>query len=75
MSAADPSLLPGTPPPVLQAVWDALSRQERAALREHLLGGTSADWLATVLTGSGWRVGATTIKTYRRALRQAGVQV
>lgn len=36
------------------------------ALVEHLLGGTSAEWLAKTLTSNGHRIGATTIKSYRR---------
>lgn len=37
----------------------------------HLIGGTSADWLAETLTEAGLPIGPTTIKAYRRKLRAA----
>jgi hypothetical protein len=42
-------------------------------LVEHLLGGTSADWLAETLTEHGAPVGATTIKAYRRRIAERSV--
>ncbi|QDP44247.1 hypothetical protein KGG70_gp37 [Streptomyces phage Celia] len=65
--------LPGSPGPSLEAIWGALSEAERDALRPHLLGDTSADWLSAVLKKYGREVSASTIRTYRRALRQSGV--
>lgn len=67
---ADDLALPGTPPPVLSSVWEALSPPERRAFRPHLLGGTSADWLQSVLMGAGFNLSATTIKKYRRSLNE-----
>lgn len=75
MSAADgpePAPLPGEPPARLQAVYEALAPSAMESLRVHLMGGTSADTLADVLTRHGYPIGATTIKTYRRKMRQAG---
>lgn len=60
--------LPGVPPPSLKAVWGLLSPFSRTALRAHLLGGTSADWLADTLCSEGLQVSATTIRKYRRSL-------
>ncbi|XVS66052.1 hypothetical protein ACQPYE_08365 [Actinosynnema sp. CA-299493] len=65
--------LPGTPGPTLTALWDGLSPDQRAALRPHLLGDTSADWLASLLREHGLSVSASTIRSYRRAIRQKGV--
>ncbi|GAA0967299.1 hypothetical protein [Actinocorallia libanotica] len=62
--------LPGAPGPSLLAIWGALSPSEREALAPHLVGETSADWLANLLRKYGHDVSATTIRTYRRALRQ-----
>ena len=42
------------------------------ALTKHLLGGTPADKLARDLTESGWPIGATAIKDYRRMARENG---
>ncbi|MCX2949965.1 hypothetical protein [Lentzea sp. NEAU-D7] len=64
--------LPGTPGPTLAALWDGLTSDQRAALRPHLLGTTSADWLTTVLREHGLTVSASTIRNYRRATRQEG---
>lgn len=66
----DDLLLPGAPPPLLAAVWEALTAEERAALLPHLLGPTSAEWLAGTLNGCGFSISATTIRTYRRSLRE-----
>lgn len=68
MSPAQGSTLPGTPGPSLVALWGSLSPQEQDALRAHLLGGTSAEWVAATLRSVGKQISATTIKVYRRAL-------
>ncbi|MGL5852629.1 MAG: hypothetical protein ACRCZD_17760 [Phycicoccus sp.] len=39
-------------------------------LIEHLLGGTSADWLAETMTEHGARVGPTSIKNWRISARE-----
>jgi hypothetical protein len=62
--------LPGTPPPALTAFYDRLSPALQGALKSHLLGGTSAEWLAKTLTEEGFRISATTIRTYRRNLKE-----
>jgi hypothetical protein len=67
------STLPGSPGPTLQGVWGALTDAERKALAPHLLGDTSADWLADVLKQHDHTISASSIRTYRRALRQIGV--
>lgn len=68
--------LPGYAPGRIRAVFDALETEEKQeAFLRHLLGGTSAEWLADTLTLAGYPLGQTTIKSYRRALREAGVQV
>lgn len=69
MSAAEELTLPGTPGPTLAVIWEALSPQERAALRAHLLGDTSAEWLAATLTKFEHRISASSIRTYRRSLK------
>lgn len=69
------SALPGKPGQTLARVWSELSDAQRDALLPHVIGGTSAEWLALELTNAGHRIGATSIKVYRRALREAGVQV
>lgn len=70
MSTADPLTLPGTPGPTLARVWGDLTAQERTLLRAHLLSGTSAEWLADTLCGFGYTISATTIRTYRRSLKE-----
>ncbi|MFD7738084.1 hypothetical protein [Kitasatospora sp. NPDC059800] len=62
--------LPGKPGPRLQAIWDALSAPEREALLRHLLQDTVADDLVWMLGRHGHHVSASTIRTYRRRLRQ-----
>lgn len=50
-------------------VLEEIQRQRPTAydpVVEHLLGGTSAEWLAKTLSQNGHRIGATTIKSYRR---------
>jgi hypothetical protein len=37
------------------------------------MGDTSAEWLAQVIRDEGWQMSASTIRTYRRSLRQIGV--
>ena len=64
--------LPGTPGRRLRAAYDAMTEVTRAAFRPHLLGDTSAEYLAGWLTRHGTPVSASTIRTYRRSLRQAG---
>ena len=54
-------------PPKLQSALSALSPQRRAAFLDHLVGGTSADYLSDWLKRAGQPVGATTIKQARRA--------
>ena len=68
MTAQSIQNLPGNVPPVLV---DALSRHDaerRAAFINHLLGGTSAEYLSDWLSRAGTPVGATTVKRYRRSL-------
>lgn len=60
--------LPGTPPPTLGALWEALSGDVKAAALPHLLGDSSADWLARTFTKAGHPISASTIRTYRRSL-------
>ena len=64
--------LPGTPGPTLEGVWQGMDEVTRSAFLSHLLGGTSADWLAGVLKKHGHQVSATTIKTYRQSLKTEG---
>lgn len=64
--------LPGNPGRRLRAAYDAMTEMIRAAFRPHLLGDTSADYLADWLTRHGTPVSASTIRTYRRTVRQAG---
>lgn len=71
LSASQALDLPGTPPPALRRSYGALTGSQRAAVRPHLLGGTSADYLADWFRRAGAPVGATTLKTYRRSLKGA----
>lgn len=66
------SALPGEPGPTLRAIWERLTEGERYALAKHLLGETPADWLSITLRKFGHDVSASTIRTYRRAIRQEG---
>jgi len=61
--------LPGRPGPKLAAAWTAMDAAKQAAFRPHLLGTTSAEYLAGWLTRAGTPVSTTTIRTYRRSLR------
>ncbi|GGU77383.1 hypothetical protein GCM10010211_49130 [Streptomyces albospinus] len=65
-----PRPLPGTPGPRLQAIWEALDEREREAFERHLLQDTAAEDLVWILSRFGHRVSASTIRTYRRRLRQ-----
>lgn len=60
--------LPGSLPPVLADALGKHDAERRQAFTNHLLGGTSAEYLSNWLTRAGTPVGATTIKTYRRSL-------
>jgi hypothetical protein len=60
--------LPGKPGDKLTAAWAAMSLPERDAFYPHLLGDTSAEWLADLLTRHGEPVSASTIRSYRRSL-------
>ncbi|MFD7259294.1 hypothetical protein [Streptomyces sp. NPDC059874] len=64
--------LPGDPGPTLHDIYAAMTEAEQGAFAPHLLGETSADWLSSTLRRAGHDVSATTIRTYRRALRQEG---
>ncbi|MFI7315503.1 hypothetical protein [Streptomyces venezuelae] len=62
--------LPGRPGPRLQAIWAALDKAEREAFERHLMNDTAAEDLVWILDRYGHRVSASTIRTYRRRLRQ-----
>jgi hypothetical protein len=53
----------------LAEILAALEPRGREALKLHLLGDTSADWLARILTDEGYPISATSIRTYRQALK------
>lgn len=55
----------------LKEVLESLPQPYADAALNHLNGGTSAEWLASVLTDAGYPIGATTIKQYRRKMRAA----
>jgi hypothetical protein len=65
--------LPGTVPAKLAEIYNALPIAERGALEEHLFGGTSAARLSDVLTRHGHQIGKTTIKVYRKNLKEIGL--
>lgn len=69
VEGCEASGLPGCVSPTLQAVYDALSPTGRQAFKAHLLGGTSADWLAAAMRDGGHRLSATSIRVYRRSLQ------
>lgn len=54
----------------LAEVWDEIPGSAREPLKEHLLGGTSAEWIAQTLTSEGHPIGASTIRTWRRNTRE-----
>ena len=61
--------LPVKPRGKLAAVFDEVSPEAGEVLRKHLLGGTSAEWLAQALQGEVKDPpSATAIRTYRRQL-------
>lgn len=60
--------LPGIPGPAIASIWGHLTASERRALKPHLLGSTSAEWLSRTLSAFGHAVSATTIRTYRRSV-------
>ena len=60
--------MPGEVPPVLVEALHKHDAERRAAFINHLLGGTSADYLSGWLKRAGTPVGATTIKSYRRSI-------
>lgn len=64
--------LPGgiTPPRALQAAYEALSPETRALLTERLASDLSAEWLADTLTTAGFKISASSIRTYRRRTRR-----
>lgn len=57
-----------TCPPVLSEALEKHSTDRREAFMQHLLGGTSANYLADWLKRAGTPVGSTTIKDARRRL-------
>jgi hypothetical protein len=66
-----PLALPGTPPKALTAYWDGLDSHTRTAVLPLILeqrGGVSAEWLADRMTKRNFRISATSIRTYRRAI-------
>ncbi|AWN07410.1 hypothetical protein SEA_MANEEKUL_42 [Streptomyces phage Maneekul] len=65
--------LPGRPGVKLAAIWEAMTTVERQLFKPVLLGSASAEWLADLLRSEGHEVSASTIRTYRRALRREGV--
>jgi hypothetical protein len=72
MTMTEPTL-PGSPGPVLQTIFDKCDPVERTALRNHLVGFTSAEWLAECLRTEGHKVSASTIRTYRRSLSEVAL--
>ena len=65
--------LPGSPPPKLQEVWEQFPPTVREVFLPHLTGGTAASYLSYWLKRWGTPVGETTIKEYRRQLREEGI--
>ncbi|MFF4244280.1 hypothetical protein ACFYY2_07370 [Streptomyces sp. NPDC001822] len=61
--------LPGEPGPTLKRLYEELEPDARETLVVRLLGGSSAERLALVLRRHGHTVSASTIRTYRRSLR------
>lgn len=45
--------------------------ERRHALTDHILGGSSANWLADWFKRAGTPVGKTTIKDYRTSIKEA----
>lgn len=63
--------LPGHPPRVLALAYNDLSDEARRALRPHLLGGTSSEYLADWLRRAGKPVGSRTIRRYRASIERS----
>jgi len=61
--------LPGKPGPTLKRLYEELEPDVRETVLVRLLDGSSAERLALVLRKHGHRVSASTIRTYRRSLR------
>ncbi|MEU2111494.1 MULTISPECIES: hypothetical protein [Streptomycetaceae] len=61
--------LPGEPGPTLKRLYEELEPDVRETLVVRLLDGSSAERLALVLRRHGHTVSASTIRTYRRSLR------
>lgn len=59
------------PSSVLEEAIASIPEPYRTAFREHLDGDTSADYLAGWLERYGKKVGATTIRTYRRKKKES----
>jgi hypothetical protein len=53
----------------VDAALDAVGGEAREAFLAHVRGGTSATWLADWLTRAGHPVGATTVKDFRKKVR------
>ena len=54
----------------LAEVWEEIPASARGPLQDHLLGGTSAEWIAETLKEEGYPIGASTIRTWRRNTRK-----
>ncbi|MFF7800278.1 hypothetical protein [Streptomyces olivaceus] len=66
--------LPGRPGPKLEAIHASLEDSEKAALVQALVEApTPAETISAILAANGYAVSASTIRTYRRALRREGV--
>ncbi|MCY0947174.1 hypothetical protein [Streptomyces antarcticus] len=61
--------LPGDPGPTLTRLYEELEPDVRETVLVRLLDGSSAERLALVLRRHGHAVSASTIRTYRRSLR------
>ncbi|MCZ4086228.1 MULTISPECIES: hypothetical protein [Streptomyces] len=61
--------LPGAPGPTLTRLYEELEPDVRETVLVRLLDGSSAERLALVLRRHGHTVSASTIRTYRRSLR------
>ncbi|MFE7463130.1 hypothetical protein ACFU6R_03360 [Streptomyces sp. NPDC057499] len=66
--------LPGRPGPRLEAIYAALGDDEKKVVAQALIDSPlTAEAISAVLTQNGHTVSASTIRTYRRALRREGV--
>lgn len=61
--------LPGEPGPTLLRLYEELEPDVRETVLARLTDGSSAERLALVLRKHGHRISASTIRTYRRSLR------